>query len=64
MKYVPLNKRSKKAQREYYAEQRATWGDIKPVTRIFPNGKAYDRTRERRKANELAKSLFHSSVEQ
>lgn len=41
--YVALDKRSKKAQREYYSKQRSTWGDVNPVTRSMPNGKAYDR---------------------
>lgn len=31
--YVTLDKRSKKAQREYYAKQRTTWGELNPVTR-------------------------------
>ena len=32
-KYVSLDKRSKKAQREYHAKQRRTWGELDPVTR-------------------------------
>ena len=31
-KYVSLDKRSKKAQREYHAMQRRTWGELKPAT--------------------------------
>ena len=27
-KYVSLDKRSKKAQREYHAKQRRTWGEL------------------------------------
>ena len=42
-KYVSLDKRSKKAQREYHAEQRRTWGDLNPVTRSVPSGKTYCR---------------------
>lgn len=34
--YVTLDKRSKKAQREYYAKQRTTWGELNPVTRSVP----------------------------
>ena len=30
--YVTLDKRSKKAQREYYAKQRTTWGELNPVS--------------------------------
>ena len=36
--YVTLDKRSKKAQREYYAKQRTTWGELNPVTRSVPSG--------------------------
>ena len=41
-KYVSLDKRSKKAQREYYAKQRRTWGELNPVTRSVPSGKTYN----------------------
>ena len=30
-KYISLDKRSKKAQREYHAKQRRTWGEFNPV---------------------------------
>ena len=29
-KYVSLDKRSKKAQKEYYSERRVTWGELNP----------------------------------
>ena len=48
-KQVPLHKQSKKAQRAYYGCQRGSWGGICPVTRTVPNGKAYDRRREKRR---------------
>ena len=41
--YVPLEKRSKKEQREYYATRRGSWGGVNPVTRKTPNPKAYNR---------------------
>lgn len=44
---VPLNKQSKKKQREYHARQRGCWYGLDPVTRIVPNGKAYDRKRRK-----------------
>ena len=47
---VPLNKRSKKAQREYHAKQRGSWYGLSPVTRTVPSGKIYDRTRAKRAA--------------
>ena len=48
MKFVPMNKQSKKAQRVHNVGQRGTWGAINPVTRTVPNGKAYDRNKEKR----------------
>lgn len=47
---VPLNKRSKKAQKEYHAKQRGSWYGLNPVTRTVPNGKVYDRNRVKRTA--------------
>lgn len=45
---VPLRKQSKRAQKEYHARQRGTWNGLNPVTRIVPNGKAYDRNKAKR----------------
>ena len=42
-KNIPLEKRSKREQREYHAAQRGSWGCINPVTRRPPNPKAYNR---------------------
>ena len=41
--FVPLDKKSKKAQKEYYSKMRRTWNGWNPVTRTVPNGKAYNR---------------------
>lgn len=43
--FVPLNKQSKKIQKEYYAKSRGSWNGLSPVTRSVPNGKAYSRNR-------------------
>ncbi len=48
--FIPLEKRSKKAQRAYHASQRGTWHEFSPVTRIVPNGKAYNRSKAKRGA--------------
>ena len=48
-KYVSLDKRSKKAQREYHAKQRRTWGEFNPVTRSVPSGKTYNRKKEKQR---------------
>ena len=45
--YIPLEKRSKREQREYHAKQRGSWGDVNPVTRKSPNPKAYSRKKSR-----------------
>ena len=48
-KYVSLDKRSKKAQREYHTKQRRTWGELNPVTRSVPSGKTYNRKKEKQR---------------
>ena len=45
--YVTIDKRSKKAQKEYYSRQRHTWGELNPVTRSVPSGKVYNRKKEK-----------------
>lgn len=47
--YITLDKRSKKAQKEYYAKQRRTWGELNPVTRSVPSGKVYNRKKEKQR---------------
>ena len=47
--YVTLDKRSKKAQKEYHAKQRRTWGELNPVTRSVPSGKVYNRKKEKQR---------------
>ncbi len=42
-RFVPIGKQSKKKQREFNAKQRKTWGEMSPVTRTVPSGKAYNR---------------------
>lgn len=42
---VPLDKRSKKAQREYHAKQRGSWHGVNPITRTVQSRKTYDRVR-------------------
>lgn len=54
---VPLNKRSKKAQKEYHAKQRSSWYGLSPVTRTVPSGKVYDRNRVKRAARGASKEF-------
>ncbi|SFC70570.1 hypothetical protein [Butyrivibrio sp. YAB3001] len=57
-KYVSLDKRSKKQQKEYHSRQRRTWGDINPVTRSVPNGKAYNRKKEKERISKEFRDGF------
>ena len=43
--WIPLDKQSNKAQKEYNNKQRGSWNGLCPVTRAVPNRKAYDRNR-------------------
>ena len=42
-RYIPLEKRSKREQKAYFAAHRGSWGEVNPVTRKAPNPKAYNR---------------------
>ena len=58
-KFVPLDKRSKKEQRAYHAQQRGSWNGVNPVTRVVPSKKVYSRKRaEYRKFDPDAPSAF------
>lgn len=52
-KYISLDKRSKKAQKKYYAEFRRTWDGLNPVIRTMPNGKAYNRKKDKEKMRKI-----------
>ena len=45
MKYVPLEKQSKRARKAHFEKLRGSWGEVVPITRTIPNKKAYDRKR-------------------
>lgn len=47
--FVTIDKRSKKAQKEYYSKQRHTWGELNPVTGSVPSGKVYNRKKDKRR---------------
>ena len=50
--YVPLEKRSKKEQKAFYAQQRKSWGNVNPVTKKLPNGKAHHKKKARQWKND------------
>ena len=56
-KYVSLDKRSKKAQKEYYSKQRLTWGVLNPVTRSVPSGKTYNREKDKQERRRIGKEF-------
>lgn len=45
MKYVAIDKRSKKEQKKFYSSQRRDWGNLDPITKVIPNKKGYSRAR-------------------
>lgn len=51
--YVTIDKRSKKAQKEYYSKQRHTWGELNPVTRSVPSGKTYNRNKDKQERRRI-----------
>jgi hypothetical protein len=56
--YVSIDKRSKKAQKEYYSRQRRTWGELKPATRSVPSGKVYNRKKDKRRIGVESRNGF------
>lgn len=57
-KYVSLDKRSKKEQREYHSRQRSTWGELNPVTRSVPSAKEYNRKKEKKRIGKEFRDEF------
>ena len=55
--FVPLNKQSKKKQKEFHAAQRRTWGVLNPVSKSVPSGKAYNRKKLRAKDKRDSRSF-------
>lgn len=56
--YVTVDKRSKKAQKEYYSKQRRTWGELNPATRSVPSGKVYNRKKEKHRIGVESRNGF------
>ena len=55
--YVTIDKRSKKAQKEYYSKLRGTWGELNPVTRGVPSGKTYNRNKDKQKSRKIGREF-------
>ena len=56
-KYVSIDKRSKKAQKEYYSKKRITWGEFNPVTRSVPSGKTYNREKDKQERRRIGREF-------
>lgn len=56
-KYVSIDKRSKKAQKEYYSKKRLTWGGLNPVTRSVPSGKTYNREKDKQERRRIGREF-------
>ena len=48
-KFIPLEKLSKRKQKEHHAKQRRDWGNFNPVTKKAENGKAYNRKKSKQR---------------
>lgn len=53
--YVSVDKRTKKAQKEYYSSMRGSWNGVNPVTRTMPSGKGYNRTKQRAEGKRISR---------
>ena len=48
-KFIPLEKLSKRKQKEHHAMQRRDWGNFNPITKKAENGKAYNRKKSKQR---------------
>lgn len=58
MKYIPLSKQTKRAQKAHYSKQRGSWNGVLPVTRVIPNKKTYIRSRARQSDKNLSAAEY------
>jgi len=52
-KCIPLDKQSRRKQKEQHAAQRRGWGSINPVTRKVENSKIYNRKKSKQRWQEF-----------
>lgn len=52
MQFIPLEKRSKQAQKAFHAQHRGSWNGVNPVSRVAPDKKKYDRNRMKRSTSQ------------
>jgi hypothetical protein len=56
-KYIPLEKQSKRKQKERHATQRRDWGNISPITKKVESGKLYNRKKSKQRWHDYDRSL-------
>ena len=56
-KYVSIDKRSKKAQKEYYSKKILTWGEFNPVTLSVLSGKTYNREKDKQERRRIGREF-------
>lgn len=44
--FIPLNKQSKKLQKEFHSQKRSSWNGVNPVSRIMTNKRIYNRKKQ------------------
>ncbi len=58
-KFIAYEKLSKKQQQKLNAEKRRTWGNVKPITKVKPSAKLYNRKKKQDLTNSWnVKSCF------
>ena len=55
--FIPINKQNKKAQKAYHSQQRLDWNGINPATKVFHDGKTFDRKKIKEETRLTLKEL-------
>ena len=68
-KFIPISKQTKKQQKDreaclvqYYSKHRNTWNGMNPVTRTVPNGKGYDRNKQKQEDRRSGRCSHHEDI--
>ena len=68
-KFIPISKQTKKQQKDreaclvqYYSKHRNTWNGLNPVTRTVPNGKGYDRNKQKQEDRRSGSISYHENI--
>ena len=52
-KFVPIEKQSKKAQKQHHMQQRNSWNGVNPYSRTFPDKKKFNKAARSKAKAEL-----------